>query len=96
MLRQITKLLAERQHMSLGELSLHFHIDRRALEPMLEALVRKGRIRKLDMANAFGCPGCRGCCTPHEADVVFYQTTARPQAGPPPTCPHAAGPDSSA
>ena len=92
MLREITKLLAERHRMSLGELSLHFHVDKRALEPMLDTLIRKGRIQKVDMAGALGCPGCRGCCAPDEPDVVFYETTAGAQAESPPTCAHAAGP----
>lgn len=77
MLRQITTLINERGHMSLGDLALHFRIDRSALEPMLATLVNKGRLRKLDMSNAPQCPGCRGCCTPEQPDHACYMPVER-------------------
>ena len=77
MLRQITTLINERGHMSLGDLALHFRIDRSALEPMLATLVGKGRLRKLDMSNAPQCPGCSGSCTPEQSDHACYMPVER-------------------
>jgi len=52
----------------MADLSLHFHTNASALQPMLTKLDRKGRIRKLPMPTK--CSDCT-CCD--HSDFVCYE-----------------------
>lgn len=70
MLTGIVKLLDERGGaLSVQEISLALDIESSALHPMLELLVQKGRIVKVELPCKTGCAG--GCT---EADsMIFYK-----------------------
>ena len=60
MLSGIVKLLSERRGaLSVQEISLALGIESSALQPMLEMLVRKGKILKVELPCKTGCGG--GC-----------------------------------
>ena len=59
MLSGIIKLLQERGALSVQEISLALDIDSSALHPMLELLVSKGKILKVELPCKTGCAaGC--------------------------------------
>lgn len=70
MLSSIVKLLKERSGaLSVQEISLAVDIDSSALHPMLELLVGKGKILKVELPCKTGCAG--GCT---KADtMIFYK-----------------------
>jgi hypothetical protein len=74
MLIDIIKLLNARGHMTLGELAAQFDVSADAVEPMLDQLVAKGRLRRLAPTVVVGCPGC-GACAARRADAVVYAST---------------------
>lgn len=71
MLSGIVKLLSEREGaLSVQEISLALDIDSSALHPMLEMLVAKGKIAKVELPCKTGCAG--GCT---KADtMIFYKS----------------------
>ncbi len=70
MLSSIVKLLNERGGaLSVQEIGLALDIESSALHPMLELLVRKGKIIKVELPCKTGCAG--GCT---QADtMIFYK-----------------------
>ena len=69
MLSSIIKLLKERGALSVQEISLAVDIDSSALHPMLEMLVQKEKILKVELPCKTGCAG--GCT---KADtMIFYK-----------------------
>ena len=72
MLSEIQKLLKERGAMSVKELALALKSDASALLPMLDLLVRKGRVVKLDLPCKGGCSSC-DC---GDADLRAYYKSA--------------------
>lgn len=69
MLSGIVNLLNERGAQSVQEISLAMDIESSALRPMLDLLVRKGRIVKVELPCKSGCSG--GCS---DADtMIFYK-----------------------
>ena len=70
MLSSIVKLLRERGGaLSVQEISLALDIEPGALHPMLEMLVNKGKIVKVELPCKTGCAG--GCT---QADsMIFYK-----------------------
>ena len=73
MIRQIRQLLSERKRMSLKDLGIHFDAEPETLEPMLDALVRRGTIRRIEPDCERKCSGCAGCPDTDPADLVFYE-----------------------
>ena len=73
MIRQIRKLLSERKRMSLKDLAVHFDAEPQTLEPMLDTLVRKGIVRRIEPDCEPKCSGCAGCSEPDPADLVLYE-----------------------
>lgn len=70
MLRKILNLLEQHRRLSLGELAAALDSQPYAVEPMMEMLVKKGRIRIISS----GCSGgsCKGCyCAGREESLVF-------------------------
>ena len=73
MLSSIVKLLNERGALSVQEISLALNIDSSALHPMLELLVQKGKVLKVELPCKTGCAG--GCTT--SDTMIFYKPAAR-------------------
>lgn len=70
MLSGIVNLLRERPGaLSVQEISLALEIDPSALRPMLELLVRKGRIEKVELPCK---TSCTGGCTKSDC-MIFYK-----------------------
>ena len=69
MLSGIIKLLKERGALSVHEISLALDIDSSALHPMLELLVQKGKILKVELPCK---TGCGGGCTKSDT-MTFYK-----------------------
>ena len=69
MLSAIVKLLNERGALSVQEISLALSIESSALHPMLEMLVRKGKILKVELPCKTGCAA--GCST--SDTMIFYK-----------------------
>ncbi len=69
MLSQIQKLLNERGALSVQEIALALKIDSSALHPMLEMLVRKGKILKVELPCK---TACAGGCTQSDS-MIFYK-----------------------
>lgn len=72
MLSSIVKLLQERGALSVQEISLALGIDSSALHPMLEMLVQKGKILKVELPCKSGCAG--GCS---KSDTMIFYKPAR-------------------
>lgn len=70
MLTAIQQCLREHGRLSLRELALHFSITPAALEPMLDRLVQKGRIRRIDAGCDTPCAGCTAAC---REDMLLYE-----------------------
>lgn len=70
MLSSIVNLLKERGGaLSVQEISLALDIDSSALHPMLEMLVRKGKVIKVELPCK---TGCAGGCTQSDT-MIFYK-----------------------
>ena len=76
MLIDIIKLIDARGHMTLGELAMHFGVAAEAIEPMLDQLVAKGRLIRLDPGAEGGCPGCGACASAGRKDVAVYASAS--------------------
>ena len=69
MLSGIINLLNERGALSVQEIALALEIDSSALRPMLDMLVHKGKLLKVELPCKTGCAG--GCT---ESDTMtFYK-----------------------
>ena len=72
MLSSIVNLLKERGGaLSVQEISLALDIESSALHPMLEMLVRKGRVVKVELPCK---TGCAGGCTQSDT-MIFYKAS---------------------
>ncbi len=71
MLSGIVKLLKERGALSVQEIALALEIDSSALHPMLDMLVQKGKILKVELPCKTGCAG--GCSK--SDSMTFYKAT---------------------
>ena len=69
MLSSIVKLLQERGALSVQEIGLAIGIDSSALHPMLEMLVQKGKVLKVELPCK---TGCAGGCTQSDT-MIFYK-----------------------
>jgi len=69
MLSEILNLLKERGAMSLKEISIHFQSDIPAMEGMLDMLLAKGRIEKLNTK----CSNCKGCIEVKPEDAAIFR-----------------------
>ena len=72
MFGEIRDLLKERGRMSLRELALHFSMSADAIEPMLDLLVRKNKIRQIDFSCESG-KTCAGCSCASRVDMMQYE-----------------------
>ena len=70
MLSNIIHILQERGALSVQEIALALDIESGALRPMLEVLVHKGKILRVELPCSTGCAG--GCT---QADsMIFYKS----------------------
>ncbi|MDJ0742117.1 MAG: FeoC-like transcriptional regulator [Xenococcaceae cyanobacterium MO_167.B27] len=58
-LKAIQNFLINYNRVSLADMKRHFQIDGDALKPMLNKLIKKGRVRKL--SNTKKCNSCTSC-----------------------------------
>ena len=73
MILRIKKLLSKRKRMTLGEIAIHFDVDPKALEPMMQKLVDSGIVRKYKPAEAKICGGCKICPEKCEVTMIVYE-----------------------
>lgn len=59
MLREIKELLKERKSLNLKELAIHFQISESAMEAMLQILLHKNMVKKIEL----DCGACFGACS---------------------------------
>lgn len=78
-LMDLQEHLRTERRASVGQLSARFGVEPGALRGMLDRLVAKGRVRRLERPSR--CSGCRIC--PEEA-LEFYEWAS---PGPPPAAP---------
>jgi predicted ArsR family transcriptional regulator len=72
MLSSIVNLLKERGALSVQEIALATGIESSALRPMLELLVQKGKILKVELPCKTGCAA--GCSK--SDSMTFYRAAA--------------------
>lgn len=70
MLTDIKQCLRKHGRLSLRELSLYFSITPAALEPMLDRLLEKGQIRRVEVGCDTPCAGCTAAC---REDMLLYE-----------------------
>ncbi len=58
-LSDIQRFIADNKRASIADLKIHFRMDGDALRGMLNRLIRKGRISKMEEAKK--CSGCHSC-----------------------------------
>ncbi len=58
-LKELQDFLVDSHCVSLAQMERHFQIDGNALRPMLNKLIKKGRLRKLPSAEK--CHSCKSC-----------------------------------
>ncbi|MEO0968563.1 MAG: FeoC-like transcriptional regulator [Cyanobacteria bacterium J06639_18] len=67
-LKELQQFFSQHQKVSLADLQLHFRIDADALRQILNRLIRKGRIRKMEDTRK--CGGCHSCA---DEAIEFYE-----------------------
>ncbi len=72
LLLQLKEYIAERRIVSLQEMVWRFRMESNVLRPMLELLVKKGQIQRVECASC--CNGTCDSCDP--AAVEFYSKSA--------------------
>jgi len=75
MLSEILRLASERRVVSVCDLTLALGVDAEALQPMLDLLERKGRLRGVDPP----CKGnaCAGCAAGRSGAMRLYAFVER-------------------
>lgn len=77
MLLDIKRYLMERQRVSLQDLALHFDANPDAMRGMLEAWIKKGKVRKCD---AVACGGCSSKCSAARQEEAYEWSEKAVQA----------------
>jgi Mn-dependent DtxR family transcriptional regulator len=72
-LAEVRDYLAKRGRAPLTDLTARFDVDADAARAMLEHLIRKGRVRRID-AGDNACGSCCGCA---EEGTEVYEWTGR-------------------
>ncbi len=71
MLTEVLELLRKHRRLSLRELANHFGMEPAALEPIIDVLLRKERIRTVSAECSKGS-SCKGCsCSSRESMLVY-------------------------
>jgi len=70
MLTEIIKLMKQRKQLSLRAIAIHFRMESSAVEPMMDILLRKGKVKLLDSQCLSG--SCSGCsCTSRDTMLQY-------------------------
>ncbi|MCD4775277.1 MAG: FeoC-like transcriptional regulator [Candidatus Aegiribacteria sp.] len=72
MLTEVLELLEKHGRLSLRELAGYFVIESAALEPILDVLMRKGRIRAVS-AECSASGSCKGCSCSSREDMLSFE-----------------------
>jgi len=73
MLRKIIKLFHERKAISLFDLLIHFKIDEKAIEGMLNILIKKGYLQKLNnQCITRNSNVCKTCPFERQNDIYLW------------------------
>ncbi|AKJ65293.1 FeoC-like transcriptional regulator [Kiritimatiella glycovorans] len=72
MIRQVEQAIRDRGAVTREELARRFDMDAQALQPMLDRLVERGRIRRLTGGCVTGAARCRDCPVSRRRQTVFY------------------------
>ena len=67
-LNEVQNFLSQKKKASLADMQLHFRMDGNALRGMLNKLIRKGRVRKMEDGKK--CGGCHSC---EPEAIEFYE-----------------------
>jgi putative ferrous iron transport protein C len=67
-LSELQQFISQHKKASLADLKLHFRMDDDALRSMLNRLIRKGRVKKMEEGKK--CGGCHSCA---DDAIEFYQ-----------------------
>lgn len=70
MLTDILKFVRKHQQASLLDISIHFQIDSAALEPMMDILLRKDKVRLFGAECSSG--SCSGCSCSSRENMMLY------------------------
>ncbi len=71
LLSQLSAYFARHKRVCLADLAAHFDVQPEALQGMLELLVAKGRIKRVE--TPFNCGGCSKC-DPHQLEIYERRT----------------------
>ncbi|NOQ22342.1 MAG: hypothetical protein GQ565_06800 [Candidatus Aegiribacteria sp.] len=72
MLTEVLELLRKHRRLSLRELADYFKMEPAALEPILDILLRKERIRTVSAECCSTGGSCKGCsCSSRESMLVY-------------------------
>ncbi|WP_247218303.1 FeoC-like transcriptional regulator [Synechococcus sp. C9] len=72
LLQDLQGYLQTHRQVALTKLCQHVHMDADALRPVLDVLIRKGRVRYLHQ------PKCGGCHTCQASDLELYEWVEKP------------------
>ncbi len=72
MLTEVLKLLKKHRRLSLLEIAGYFRMEPAALEPVLDILLRKKRIRVVS-AECSTAGSCKGCSCSSKEDMLSFE-----------------------
>ena len=72
MLTEVLELLEKHGRLSLRELAGYFRMEPAALEPVLDVLLRKGRIRAVS-SECSTTGSCKGCSCSSREDMLLFE-----------------------
>ncbi len=72
MLTEVLELLEKHGRLSLREISGHFQMEPAAMEPVLDVLLRKKRIRAVS-AECSTAGSCKGCSCSSREDMLSFE-----------------------
>ncbi|GJD15168.1 hypothetical protein RIVM261_001240 [Rivularia sp. IAM M-261] len=70
-LSELQEFISSHQRVSLADLKLHFHMDTEPLRDIINRLICKGRVRKMEEGKK--CSGCHSC---NNDAIEFYEWVA--------------------
>lgn len=74
LIMELQNYLREHKRANINDLSIRFKTSPQALEPFLEKMVRKGKLKKLERESACSEAGCCKCDI--EGTMTIYQWVA--------------------
>ncbi len=75
MLSEILKFMKRSNQVSLKDIAVHFRMESSAVEPMMDILLRKGKVKLFGAECSSG--SCSGCsCSSRESMMLYTLVTA--------------------